>query len=881
MFRGTGPPPPLGDHPNGVDISHPNYSFDSVNWHEPPRQSTESHTNDSTMTLRLENDTAYKSIGNPTTWNTYISFGYHAYDHCFQFETQWERMKRNEEDTLKFIWASYCYKTSRALEISTQMERWAKDIAHPYLLSKSPSSLHVEVTDPRQARKIYDEPELMEIDDNESTTSSNKKPAAKEDGWTEVQRRNKTSRFEREAISTPLPHSPPQSPPNTPPPIAPITTHTNPTSQPIQTPPTTTPGPTHVHLNDGTLRVTVRWKPENFSDLLNNDSWNLAATDTIHYILATVSDATLFPWMNGSTTPNLPSLELTPDNILQYLAPRVTNIESQQMFVFSFRLCLTTGPGKWINHPDTRRNFEKHKVVVNLSNSSSDSGETISTAGYIFFKHPKHTQRVFFLSHLRRQLPETTPFFDIGFHRKTPTGQDVPHLTIRCGENHVGPLTEILSAYLDGSSTTVFLGRLLLSKMSAEEVDAIFQTHADYLTNTRILSLAPSIKNLDTIRTEHRETGNINRTTREWATSLKDDQGNNLQCDAENGGSSRKAQLLVPAEHLELAKQQFQIYRECVSTFNKREAEFTNLIQETYPQAIYVPTRALHENLAFIQKRSAYTVWEQAPSAVRCATNPKVSPGYRPPTMPPVTPAKPQLFPSAKRPTNVTPTMTPDDPKQKTSTQQETAAAPLVNTDDTATTHSQMTKSLSSTQNRFYELETTIRRQQTALTNHNIELQQINERAIITLDLCQLTSTHVLELREDTTNQLRDIRANAEAQAQEQRESFARMTELIANLTSRISATASNHLNTRSSDTSGSSDSESDSMSVNTHASAHPRSVHSGPSPRVKKNKRKTIEEENLDDVRANLNPNPKSPPSDQDKGAQYNEDSTPDAGDT
>lgn len=59
-----------------------------------------------------------------------------------------------------------------------------------------------------------------------------------------------------------------------------------------------------------------------------------------------------------------------------------------------------------------------------------------------------------------------------------------------------------------------------------------------------------------------------------------------------------------------------------------------------------------------------------------------------------------------------------------------------------------------------------------------------------TLDLCQLTSTHVLELREDTTNQLRDIQKNADAQAREQRESFARMTELIANLTSRLSATS-------------------------------------------------------------------------------------------
>jgi hypothetical protein len=96
------------------------------------------------------------------------------------------------------------------------------------------------------------------------------------------------------------------------------------------------------------------------------------------------------------------------------------------------------------------------------------------------------------ISHLRRQLQATTPYFDKGYHRKTPTGQSIPYLSIKCGENHVGPLTEILSAYLDGTNTVVFLGRLLLSKMSTAEVDALFQTHADYMTNTRTISTAPT-----------------------------------------------------------------------------------------------------------------------------------------------------------------------------------------------------------------------------------------------------------------------------------------------------------------------------------------------------------------------------------------------------
>ena len=136
----------------------------------------------------------------------------------------------------------------------------------------------------------------------------------------------------------------------------------------------------------------------------------------------------------------------------------------------------------------------------------------------------------------------------------------------------MGPLTEILSAFLDGTNTAVFLGRLLLSKMSTTEVDAIFQTYAEYLTNTRTISMVPAIKNLDNIRTENLDTGNINRSTREWATTLQDTSGSSLRCDAENGGPNRRAQLLVPVEHLELVQQFFKIYRECVSTFNQCEA---------------------------------------------------------------------------------------------------------------------------------------------------------------------------------------------------------------------------------------------------------------------------------------------------------------------
>lgn len=303
------------------------------------------------------------------------------YDHCFQFDTQWERMNRNQTDTIKFIWESYSYLLSCGMRIPKKLERWAIDIARPYLETNMPSALTVDTTDPRSARHIYDEDEIMEDTDN-----NNKKLPAK-DNWTPVQGKAKqrTSTNE-EALDTPLPDSPSRNPtqlPATDKQKTPIISIVHPnTNQQNQAP---KKGLSFVTVNDGTLRVTVRWKPANYNDISDDEEqWNLAATDTIHYILETVSDAILFPWKNGCNIPHIPSLELTPDNLLQFLAPKITKIESIQMYVFSFRLCLSTGAGKWIGDKQTKKNLERQNVEVNISNSSCDSRETISIAGYIF-----------------------------------------------------------------------------------------------------------------------------------------------------------------------------------------------------------------------------------------------------------------------------------------------------------------------------------------------------------------------------------------------------------------------------------------------------------------------------------------------------------------
>ncbi|KAI2511658.1 hypothetical protein MHU86_2724 [Fragilaria crotonensis] len=146
------------------------------------------------MTLRTTNNSAYKLVGNANTWNYYVLFGYHVYDHCFQFDTQWERMKNNQTDTLKVIWERFSYLVSRSMIISTKLQCWALDIANLYLQTHMPSALTVDTTDPRSARRVYDEDEILEDDDS----TDKKLPAA--NTWTPVQ--GKTKRHTKEALDT-------------------------------------------------------------------------------------------------------------------------------------------------------------------------------------------------------------------------------------------------------------------------------------------------------------------------------------------------------------------------------------------------------------------------------------------------------------------------------------------------------------------------------------------------------------------------------------------------------------------------------------------------------------------------------------------------------
>jgi hypothetical protein len=140
MTRGPGPPQPLGLLPHGIDISLPSYTFETNEWIEAPALFPERFQNETLETTRRDNDTAFKLVGNKSTWHKYVAVGYHCYDHCFQFETQWNYMAKSESDILTFVWLMHSYHLERKLSPLAILSKWAKDIAQPYLAIHKPAS---------------------------------------------------------------------------------------------------------------------------------------------------------------------------------------------------------------------------------------------------------------------------------------------------------------------------------------------------------------------------------------------------------------------------------------------------------------------------------------------------------------------------------------------------------------------------------------------------------------------------------------------------------------------------------------------------------------------------------------------------------------------
>ena len=380
----------------------------------------------------------------------------------------------------------------------------------------------------------------------------------------------------------------------------------------------------HTPINDGTQRLTIRWKPDNFHTLeINTEDWDAHAVKMILELFHIFSERLNAVIWEDKKNDSISVDSLTSGNIRQYLSPKVSVLTSNQTFIFGIRLSAGANiVGNWLTNEHTRTIMTELQVEATISNAKCTSGNVV-TAGCILFKHPTYTHRLYYLLSLRKQLPDNTPFFDIGIHRRTVNGADIPHLVIKCGENHIQGLSDILASTLDGKNTSaVFVPQPAITSMTEEEMTAMFKAHHNVVTKMQRLSLHPRVVNIDRSRGEKYSGEDvIHRTTRDWANSLKTPEGKYMRCDAENGGADRRANLLVPEEYINFAKVELHKYLQALKAglyaANRPRDSNTSTSHDDTPQAIYIPSQAVRANLDFLKTFTSAEIWKNAPASVR------------------------------------------------------------------------------------------------------------------------------------------------------------------------------------------------------------------------------------------------------------------------
>ena len=248
-------------------------------------------------------------------------------------------------------------------------------------------------------------------------------------------------------------------------------------------------------------------------------------------------------------TSSIPSV-MTSTEIRDHISPAITHIKAKSMIIFGIRFGFTDNPIKWQMMETTKQMMKDNQIKVTISNSTSTSGNIV-TAGYILLKAPTTTSTHRYTQYLRTHIPDATPYFDVIKFRKTPYDQSIPHLAVQCGEKHVTPVSQALSKVLSGKGKAVFFPRYVFSAMTDKQIEHQFSSHHKWARSLKPLQLAPMVFHLYQKRIEYCADGTIiERSTREWVSTLSTADGTPALCDVVNGTPNKKALLLTP-EHYE------------------------------------------------------------------------------------------------------------------------------------------------------------------------------------------------------------------------------------------------------------------------------------------------------------------------------------------
>ena len=285
-----------------LDPDNPAYGFAIDHWVETPSYVASEKDEPEKACRRLANAATFKQNGTTVAWYRYTVLGFYAFDGCAAFDLLWRQFCSKKTLCSKAIWYTYMHHIDRKIDIDPKLMLWATEVAQPHLANTDPIYLRINTTSLTWARStnpstnnIGDEAGLWTVvgSRKQSNKSSTKKvsftgPAGKDSSQrirpaqsaptksstSPLSSLGKAANRSQSSTVTPIDKPPPppiptpppppviQDPPSawTPPPfLNEQETDNDTTMSENQQSVHTTDG--NVPTNDGTFRLTVRWKP--------------------------------------------------------------------------------------------------------------------------------------------------------------------------------------------------------------------------------------------------------------------------------------------------------------------------------------------------------------------------------------------------------------------------------------------------------------------------------------------------------------------------------------------------------------------------------------------------------------------------------------------
>ena len=364
--------PPFSDPTTIPPDDDSSFGFFTTQWIEPPPFDPKPSETDEERYARIFAETKYRHINDPTAWNRYCTLGRYAVSGD-AFNSAWKDFETDPIVIHSIVWYNYMYHFERQMDIPIKLQAWATKLSQAYLatnLSQMITTLDTHTTS---------WPAFMSLHDlSTKPWSSVGSKKSRRPRMNALQGSNPPPPRPIQRLSTPT--NPPETIPEAPIPIDLMTpqafdpddtmfsdttpptrnkkTDKSTTTKSSKTYASATSAQTHtnyshassdgkrsalipnsnVPVNDGTYRVTLRWKTDTDTLIASRNDTTLAnSIQILLNELFTDDDGSLYQWQSDGLEHSHSISQMTASEIRSYICPSIPLLTSHSMMIIPLR----------------------------------------------------------------------------------------------------------------------------------------------------------------------------------------------------------------------------------------------------------------------------------------------------------------------------------------------------------------------------------------------------------------------------------------------------------------------------------------------------------------------------------------------------------------